>query len=428
MKFLLSLICTFASLCATAQNSWTLCNAPNFRSRVDDVFMVNTQTGYAVCGDGQIVKTTDEGNNWNLLLQDSTIYCRSVEFFDTQTGFVGAFSHTVTSNILRKTTDGGATWTDLTTALNPKARKGICGLAIADASTVYGCGNWFQDSSYIVKSVDGGTTWSFIDMSAYATSLIDMHFIDKDTGFVTGKGPAPNETAVILYTTDGGGSWTYKFQHNVNNEYCWKIQHLTDQLYFASIECFTNVPSTVLKSTDGGMNWTPITVVSFNDNLEGIGFIDSLLGWTGGGPGNSYETTDGGLTWTPISICPSMNRVFRVNSNLLFASGDDIWKYGDPASGISPSLSDKSFYTKINCYPNPADANITIEITLLHATRLLLLLFDDTGKETGQLENAEKPAGTYRYTFDTKNLPAGIYHLALRTHEDKQSAKIVVKH
>ena len=39
------------------------------------------------------------------------------------------------------------------------------------------------------KSVDGGNTWSFIDMSAYATSIIDLYFLNKDVGFATGKGP-----------------------------------------------------------------------------------------------------------------------------------------------------------------------------------------------------------------------------------------------
>jgi photosystem II stability/assembly factor-like uncharacterized protein len=93
------------------------------------IFMVNTQTGYAVCGDGKIVKTTNGGNNWTLLLQGSGIYCRSVEFINTQTGFVGGFPVSGgTTNILRKTTDGGTTWTDLTSLLHPKARKGICGL------------------------------------------------------------------------------------------------------------------------------------------------------------------------------------------------------------------------------------------------------------------------------------------------------------
>src|SRR6185503_4465152 len=98
-----------------------------------------------------------------------SVWCRSVEFINTQKGFVGAFDYDSVShsNVLRVTTDGGSSWTDITPQLDPRAQKGICGLSVADSNTIYGCGNWFQDSAYIVKSIDGGSTWSFIDMHTY---------------------------------------------------------------------------------------------------------------------------------------------------------------------------------------------------------------------------------------------------------------------
>src|SRR5205085_715112 len=151
--------------------------------------------------------------------------------------------------------NGGLSWEDLTPLLDPRAIKGICGLSIASPTVIYGCGNWYQDSAYIVKSIDGGDSWQFIDMSTYATSLIDMYFISPDVGFATGKGVMPLQTAVILYTEDGGASWTYKFQNDIASEFCWKIQQLTPDTYFASIEDFGVTPSKILSSSDGGMNW-----------------------------------------------------------------------------------------------------------------------------------------------------------------------------
>jgi len=191
MKTTIRLIALLLISCSSyAQSGWKVCNAPVFGNRVDDIFMLDTHTGYAASGDGKIVKTTDGGENWFLLLQNPTVYCRSVEFINTQKGFVGGFP--IGSNngtgIFRRTTDGGATWTDLTPLLHPRARGGICGLAIPDANTIYGSGNWYDDSAYIIKSVDGGDTWSFIDMKQYAASIIDMYFLNKDTGFATGRG------------------------------------------------------------------------------------------------------------------------------------------------------------------------------------------------------------------------------------------------
>jgi photosystem II stability/assembly factor-like uncharacterized protein len=407
--------------------SWKMCIAPSFGTRVDDIFMVNTQTGYAVCGDGQIVKTTDGGDNWFLLQQTNNIYYRSVEFMNTQKGFVGGFSFSagMDSNILRRTTDGGATWTDLSTLLHPRARRGICGLAVADSNTIYGCGNWFGDSAYLVRSSNGGNTWSFIDMSAYASSIIDMHFINKAVGFVTGKSPLPQESGVILYTTDGGASWTTVFQNTIFNEYCWKIQRLTGSLYFAALEDFGNVPPQILTSTDGGMNWTIQQVATGTYNIEGIGFLDAQKGWTGGAADYSFESNDGGMTWDTIHVCPFMNRVFRVNDTTVFASGNRIWKYS--ATSFAPvAIPPEPHYAWMNCSPNPVNDKLSIDITIARQTRVFLTILDHTGMRVNVIENADKQKGSYQYKFNTNQLPPGMYYVLLKTHEDKVLKKIIV--
>jgi len=415
------------SATACAQTGWKLCSAPAFGNRVDDLFMVDTQTGYAVSGDGKIVKTTDGGNNW-LLMKQANIYCRSVEFINTEKGFVGGFSFNanIDTNILRRTTDGGVTWTDLSPLLHPRAKRGICGLAVADANTIYGGGNWFGDSAYIVKSVDGGNTWSFIDMSSYATSIIDLYFLNKDVGFATGKGKLPLESGIILYTTDGGASWTYKFQNNVTNEYCWKIQRLTSGTWFASLEDFGNVPPKILKSTDGGMTWTIQQVATTPYNIEGVGFLNDKRGWTGGDAGFSFKSEDGGITWDTIHVCPFMNRVFKVNDTMLFASGDRIYRYD--TTGPSPAIPPAGRYASMTCSPNPVSNNLTIDISVTVDTRVSLMLLDNTGRRVTVIVNEDKPKGSYQYKFNAKRLPPGMYYVALKTHEDKVVKKIVVTH
>jgi photosystem II stability/assembly factor-like uncharacterized protein len=413
-----------------AQHGWSVCNAPLFNNRVDDIFMADAQIGYAVCGDGKIVKTIDGGANWLLLDQDDSVYCRSVEFPTTQKGFVGGFpSYAVpTDNILRKTTDGGTTWTDLTPLLAPYARNGICGLAAPDSNTIYGCGNWYNDTAYIVKSVDGGATWTYIDMQQYATSLIDMYFISKDTGFATGAGPAPLETAVILYTTDGGVTWTYQFQNTVPSEYCWKIQRLDELNYFASIEDFTPQSPSVLRSVDGGMSWTLLTVQAAPYNIEGVGFIDSLHGWTGGGFTYSFETQDGGQTWDTVQILQVFNRFFRLNDSVAFATGFEIWKYNDNLTGIHPEPAAPAVYSTLSAYPTPANDVLHVNWTLAQPTRAMLVLYDASGRMVMLIENANKPKGEYQSQVNTSGLAAGSYSLVLKTHEDKQVQKVVIAH
>jgi len=419
------ILSAFICLISLAQNNgWKICNSPVFNSRVDDIFMVNTQTGYAVCGDGQIVKTNNSGEDWSLLIQDNSIYCRSVEFINTQKGFVGGFPRTgITTNILRRTTDGGATWTDLTQQLHPRARKGICGLAIPDSNTIYGGGNWFEDSAYIIKSTDGGNTWNFIDMRPYATSIIDLFFINKDIGFATGKGPQPLETAIILYTTDGGVTWTTKFINDITNEYCWKIQRLTPRIYFASIEDLPRRAPKILRSDDGGMTWTLHLADSAPYNVEGIGFIDPRHGWMGGDVNTSYESTDGGRTWFRVPICLSMNRVFKVNDTMLFASGNQIWKY--KGEGIYPAIPAPR-YASLLTHPNPVNDVLTVNVSTAIATRISLQLLDASGRRIKMIDNTDRPKGSYQFYVNTDLLPPGIYYVVLKTHEDKEHSKIVV--
>jgi photosystem II stability/assembly factor-like uncharacterized protein len=418
------------SLCSLAQNGWTVCTSPKFSSRVDDIFIINGKTGYAVCGDGQIVKSIDSGDTWTTVFRDTNTYFRSVEFINERKGFAGGFPiKDVYKNIFLKTLDGGLTWTDLTANLAPIARNGICGLSVADTNTIYGCGNWFMDSAYIIKSTDGGNNWQLINMYQYARSLIDMYFISKDTGFVTGMSRAGDtlNTAIILYTTDGGITWTTKFRNTDVNEYCWKIQHLTDKIYFASIEDTGPAQPSILKSTDGGMSWTKYYVREYTYNIEGIGFIDSLKGLTGGGPNGSYESDDGGKTWTPTFICPYMDRVFKVNDNVMFATGYQIWKYEKGKNGNAGSLTNPQF-TSLRCYPNPVNGILTIDFTFSRSTRGMLSIYDADGRPVQYLFNIVKLAGNYQYLFNTDNLASGTYFVLLKTHEDKQVVKFIVRH
>jgi len=432
-KLFFTAIFFVVSLNILAQNGWRVCTAPYFSSRVDDIFIIHGKTGYAVCGDGQIVKSIDSGNTWKTIFQDTNIYFRSVEFINEQKGFVGGFPNKdIHKNIFLKTVDGGNTWTDLTENLAPIARNGICGLSVADTNTIYGCGNWFLDSAYIIKSTDGGNNWQLISMYSYASSLIDMYFINKDTGFVTGKSRSGDtlNTAKILYTTDGGSTWTTKFQNNNFDEYCWKIQRLTDQIYFASIQDFNDFNLTrpsILKSTDGGMSWTKYYVSDSLNNIEGIGFIDSLKGFTGGGKNGSFESGDGGRTWNASSVCPYMDRVFRVNDNVMFATGIQIWKYERGKNGNTGQVSNPQ-YTNLKCFPNPVSKILTINLTLYRSTRAVLSIYDAAGKLVKLIDNSDKPAGNYQYFINTENLAGGTYFVLLRTHEDKQLSRVIVSH
>jgi hypothetical protein len=63
--------------------------------------------------------------------------------------------------------------------------------------------------------------------------------------------------------------------------------------------------------------------------------------------------------------------------------------------------------------PNPFRTQTTISYTLEQGGKVLLQVFDKTGKPIATLVEAEQPADTYRYAWDASGLSAGLYHYAL---------------
>ena len=63
--------------------------------------------------------------------------------------------------------------------------------------------------------------------------------------------------------------------------------------------------------------------------------------------------------------------------------------------------------------PNPFRSQTTISYSLETGGKVLLNVYDKTGKILTTLEESEQQSGTYRYEWDASGLPAGLYHYAL---------------
>lgn len=231
---------------------WTTLPVPP-ATRYDDVFFINDTHGWAVNSNGSILHTSNGGTSWTEQY-DANTYLRSITFATPELGFCGSLDFA-----FYRTTDGGLHWEDITGHIDPMP-AGICGLSAPTPTVVYGCGVW-SSPAYVIKSTDGGNTWISTDMSAQASALVDIHFVSADTGFVTGKAtPARGNVGTILYTTDGGQSWTEVYHTERGQEYIWKLQSPDGIHYYASIENAVGPPTLMARSDDKGLTWTTATV------------------------------------------------------------------------------------------------------------------------------------------------------------------------
>ena len=379
--------------------------------RFDDLYFVNDSTGWAVNGNGEIYKTSDFGESWTMQFYDGPQYFRSVEFFDDQNGLVGSLDGAV-----YRTTDGGATWNDINLGLTEPV-PGVCGIGHY-GDTVLLVGIWSQPA-FIVRSIDAGATWSYIDMSALAGGLVDCWFKGPDTVFVCGKGTnATNGHGVILRSADAGLTWQEVGQSQYSNTYGWKLQFTSPLIGYASLAAATTPDSHIMKTVDGGASWTTMTVVNQNIDMEGIGFVNDLEGWVGGWSTGMYHTTDGGNSWTYLNMGQNLNRYFFLSPELGYASGMSIYKFTDVITDVTPAPAVHDVSThQCDVYPNPSTGYVSINLQIIKPTRTILTVYDQNGRSVKEIFNGRLPAGTHDYAVDLSNMAPGIYFSVLRTDE-----------
>ncbi len=388
-------------------------------ARYDDISFVNPSLGWAVNSSGQIYKTTDGGNSWTLQKQISG-YFRCVKFADSLNGWAGTLDNT---QLLYHTTDSGDHWNLVTNIpTTPVSPKRICGLFVVNKNIIYGSGA-YDGPAVIIKTTDGGANWQSIDMSSYATNLIDIYFINKDSGFVVGGSPnaifdpsTGTTKAVVLFTTNGGNSWFTRYTGQTTPEWGWKINFPIPLVGFVSVENFN--AGSILKTTDGGQSWNKYDVPILND-LEGIGFINLSTGWVGtrqtGKNIFAGRTDNGGLTWKSDTLGNSLNRFQFFGDSIAYASGITIYKYTkeNPTDVKAINYTLQSFFLSQN-YPNPFNPSTTIEYSIPTSERVLIRIYDGLGKELRTILDKEQSSGKHTVVWDGKDtngnlVSSGIY-------------------
>lgn len=307
---------------------------------------------------------------------------------------------------------------------NPGA---ICGLDAVGTSTVYGCGAYFSPA-FVIKSTDSGATWQYTDMSAYATALVEIMFLDDNIGYASG---ADSAGGVILKTTDGGVTWAPIFHSGIAGEYVWKLQALATNtnVIFGSVEANAPNNGKMIRSIDGGANWIS-KEVPFT-SVQAVGFLTETHGWMGGYTSSLstifpfLETTDGGDTWFDAGVGSNLNRIFFLSDNLAYASGATIYKFSE-SSLSNPNFTESNrIPLQVNILPNPVKDKLNVSITFTQSDHIVLELYDVTGKFIKSLKSDRiKDASTQRYSFDFP-YPSGTYLLNLHNDTGRQSVKFI---
>ena len=123
--------------------------------------------------------------------------------------------------------------------------------------------------------------------------LTDICFIDSLKGWATARRSPAEDSAYILYTSNGGENWNIQYK---NKYFLTSIQLLNENTGYS---VGSAPPGVVLKTTDGGLNWFNVISLSTYPIID-LFFINETTGWLCSDEpfeGGMYKTINGGLNW-----------------------------------------------------------------------------------------------------------------------------------
>ncbi len=322
--------------------TWTVGVTADGRSRLvavtADVALAWGRAGAYPDYDDRIFRSSDAGQTWTDLGEVidpgafANTFAFSVPTASTVVASDGAGS-------VYHSPDAGLTWS--LAFASPGFGPGFLGSAVpafADGSTGY----FGYGPGFVIKTVDGGVSWSQIS-SGSGESIIDM---DR---FANGSLIAVGENGTVL-TSTGTSPWVLSTQFTTSHVQA--VQVIGPQEVVVVDET-----ARVYRSTDGGATWTAAAAVPLGLEARDLHFTTSLDGWvTGFGLGDAalYHTTDGGITWTPALDAQGAYVAVDIEGESGWAAnvsgryyrtidGGDTWIQGD-LPGSSVLVNDMDFF------------------------------------------------------------------------------------
>ena len=226
-----------------------------------------------------------------------------ITFLDSLNGYAVA-TQTSDSSYILKTTNGGDNWQII-------YRQFFAMTHVQFLNTSTG----FAGGGYLYKTTNGGLNWTQINTPA---STVEKMYVlnDSTIWFINSDGL----TGGVFYTSNGGASWTQQLAlGSMNPE---KIYMYNADTGFVA----KNIAGTpyIRRTTNGGQNWSIfVNGKGFSDMF----FVNSLTGWTA--YDSVRKTTNGGINWiTQILPYGGMISNFSTITKFNFLNKDTIWGIG----------------------------------------------------------------------------------------------------
>jgi photosystem II stability/assembly factor-like uncharacterized protein len=253
----------------------------NFPNDYSQFFdFTNDSTGYLMLFN-KIIKTTNYGYNWQVINIDSSILHQQLSYMKFVNNSLGFISNGI--NILYRTINGGVNWAEL--SINSIIRD----IIFDDTLKGYMIGSHGPQQFY--KTSNGGLNWDLTYIYSDINYRIFMDLEKKSNSIYI----AAYSGGSILKSTNGGLNWI-DFSPFFTETYFNTIAFANSQTGFIGAS-----DRYLLKTTNSGLNWfldnnIPINTQYSNSHIIKIQFINENTGWLLSDTG-FYKTTNSGTNW-----------------------------------------------------------------------------------------------------------------------------------
>jgi photosystem II stability/assembly factor-like uncharacterized protein len=241
--------------------------------------------------------------------------------------------------LIVRTTDGGATWTEVPLETPGVDLTILSSIKFASATVGWAAGVDESGHTIVFKTSDGGQTWTG-KKTPFVQSATSVFFVGNDKGWIGGVKARPDDPdgeggpSDILFSSDGGRMWSTQYHLPVS----------ISDLAFANERdgWAAGIPASIYHTSDGGRTWGPQqtgleggapSTPANQFRIQRVDFVDALHGWacaanSAVNPDEKrsvvFGTTNGGATWETLWVL--QGEIFR---ELHFLSQQEGWAATD---------------------------------------------------------------------------------------------------
>ncbi|MES2767230.1 MAG: YCF48-related protein [Bacteroidota bacterium] len=336
-----ALVFILSGMAAHAQ--WTRLDLPSGSYR--DIFFSAEKTGFLVGDSGMVLKTMDDGVTWRKIDVGVKSNLKSVHFPSANVGYIAGDS------VVLKTMDGGESWE----VVRDSMFAGYKDIVFTTEEIGYLGKGYF-------RTVDGGKTWN----KQQFDFVRGAHFVSPAIGYVI-------EEEYLMKTIDSGATWNYVNQVNAGSSAIPSCFHFYDELHGLLGSTFVG---RMAYTEDGGQTWETGKIKSAY-----IGYITDVysptrntgyaIGYITTGPTPTaigiVKTKDGGKNWIGLKIDTSLHwdigsQVYFTDENTGYLIDGQVLK--TTTGGEEPVSVQEQLLKTIspNISPNPFKNSARIEL------------------------------------------------------------------